>query len=310
MYNFNHLYYFYITVKSDGVTSAAKHLSISLPSLSGQIKVLENFLQIKLFRKVGRKNELTIEGSVIFGYCRQMFELSEEMHESILNQIPYVSRRINIGVSDEIANSFVVEVISNFLGKFTDKLRPKVIMTTGGYQKLSEQLRFREVDIVFSTRIMTNPDLKNLKKIEVPVNLVCKQFKKLSKKQNEGDIFFVLKSIEKDIVSDWVMPSPGLKLRSEIDSFFEENSLQGRIAFESDVVESLTRSVVDKIGVAFLPLVYVKKELENKSLNSYGPKGGYWKHRIWLSCHRKNLDDSLLNSLTESFNKTCKSLIS
>ena len=94
MYNFNHLYYFYMTVKSGGVTIAAKHLSVSQPSLSGQLRVLEEFLQIKLFKKVGRKNELTREGSMVFGYCRQMFELSQEMHETIAEQIPHASRKI------------------------------------------------------------------------------------------------------------------------------------------------------------------------------------------------------------------------
>ena len=135
MYNYNHLYYFYITVKSGGVTSAAKHLLISQPSLSGQLKVLEAFLQVKLFKKVGRKNELTPEGAIIFGFCRQMFELSEEMHESITEKIPYASRRIYIGVSIEIANSFVVEVISHFLSKYSDKLRPKVVMISGKDRK-------------------------------------------------------------------------------------------------------------------------------------------------------------------------------
>lgn len=57
MYNYNHLYYFYSTVKFGGVTLAAKHLCISQPSLSSQLKVLEESLQIKLFNKVGRNNK-------------------------------------------------------------------------------------------------------------------------------------------------------------------------------------------------------------------------------------------------------------
>ena len=138
MYNYNHLYYFYMTVKSGGVTVAAKHLLISQPSLSSQLKVLEDFLQIKLFKKVGRKNELTREGNVIFGFCRQMFELSIEMYESIIKKIPHASRKIYIWVSNEIAHSFVVEVISHFLKKYSSQLRPKVTMISGSHEKLEE----------------------------------------------------------------------------------------------------------------------------------------------------------------------------
>ena len=115
MYNFNHLYYFFVTVKSGGVTTAAKHLRISQPSLSSQLKVLERSLDIKLFQKVGRNNEVTQAGSVIYGFCRRMFEVSEEMGELISQRVPSATRRINIGVSQEVDRPFVVDVVSLFL---------------------------------------------------------------------------------------------------------------------------------------------------------------------------------------------------
>lgn len=83
MYNYNHLYYFYVTAKCGGVMNAAKYLHISQPSLSSQLKCLEETIDIKLFQKVGRVNELTRAGLVVFGFCRQMFELSEEMTQVI-----------------------------------------------------------------------------------------------------------------------------------------------------------------------------------------------------------------------------------
>jgi LysR family transcriptional activator of nhaA len=310
MYNYNHLYYFYTTVKSGGVTSAAKHLLISQPSLSSQLKVLEEFLQIKLFKKVGRKNKLTPEGALVFGFCRQMFELAEEMHESIIERMPYASRRIYIGVSDEIANSFVVEVISHFLKKYNGKLRPKVVMVSGKHERLAEQLRFREIDVVVTSMAMTHPDIENLKKVEVPVNLICPHNKNFPKVSKSPNIETALKILDKNQINQWVMPAQGTKLRSETNDFFDNNSLKGRIVFESDVMESLTRSVVDKTGIAFLPLIYVPQELEHKSLYSFGPKKGYWKYRIWLASHNKNQDDHLIKSLAESFKDVCTPLIS
>lgn len=309
MYNYNHLYYFYMTVKSDGVTSAAKHLCISQPSLSGQIKVLEESLQIKLFRKIGRKNELTKEGEIIFGFCRKMFELSEEMEESITEKIPYASRRINVGVTNEIANSFLVEVISHFLSKYNEKLRPKVTMTSGTHEKLAEQLRFREIDVVVSSLNMSDPELKNLQQLEVPVNLISAMSKTKSSSKNSENIINILKDLGQDKVAQWVMPNTGLKLRSEINQFFENNDLKGRVVFESDVMESLTRSIVDKIGIAFLPLIYVPKELENKVVQAFGPKQGFWKYRIWLSCHSKSKDDYLITSLSQSLNFVCTPIL-
>ena len=301
MYNYNHLYYFYVTVKSGGFTSAAKHLRISQPSLSSQIKVLEEALDIKLFNKVGRNNKLTPEGSVVYGFCRQMFELAEEMKELISKDIPHASRRIYIGVSYEVANSFVVEVVSLFLKKFGDRLRPKVMMVSGDHDQLVEQLRFREIDAIVSNFPMTSLDLKNLEKRSIPVDLIYAAPKKLPRSIKQTNLASAIKALSKDGVAQWVMPPPRFKLRSETDQFFEKNLMKGRLVFESDTVESLIRSIVDNFGIGFLLSIYVPNEIADKSLNRFGPKKGFWQHQLYLACHSQNRNDHLINTLTLSF---------
>lgn len=306
MYNYNHLYYFYITVKSGGVTSAAKHLRISQPSLSSQIKVLEQSLNIKLFHKVGRSNKLTLEGSLVFGFCRQMFELSEEMQELITQQVPHASRRIYIGVSREVANSFVVEVVSLFLSCFKECLRPKVTMISDSHGHLIEQLRFREIDAIVSHFAMKSAELENIAQGDLAVHLIYQGDKKLPTSIRKNDIASATKALTKDREPTWVMPSGSFKLRSESDLFFEKHSLKGRIVFESDVIESLIRSIIDDIGIGFLPLIYVPKEIENESLRKFGPQQGFWKHRLWLACHTQKQNDELVKTLAESFKEACR----
>src|SRR3954470_466620 len=171
MYNFNHLYYFYIAAKSGGVNAAAMHLRIGQPSLSSQIKVLERSLDLRLFEKVGRNNKLTPTGAVIYGFCRQMFELSEEMGELISKKMPSASRRIHIGVSEEVDHPFVIEVVSLFLKKHGLVQRPKVTVVSGTHAHLAERLRFRELDAVVTQLAMIDPELENLARAEVPVAL-------------------------------------------------------------------------------------------------------------------------------------------
>ena len=115
MFNFNHLYYFYVTAKSGSNTAAANHLKIAQPSLSSQLRVLEEFLDMKLFRKVGRRNELTEAGSIIYGFCRRMFDVSEEMSEFVLERVAFAARRINIGVSDQVERFFCCGGCKSFL---------------------------------------------------------------------------------------------------------------------------------------------------------------------------------------------------
>ncbi len=303
MFNFNHLYYFFITAKSGSTTVAAKHLKISQPSLSSQIRVLESTLHTPLFRKVGRSNQLTEEGTLIYGFCRRMFDVADEMHEIVLGRVPSAARRIHIGVSDEVERSFVVEMVSLFLKKHGLAQRPKVTMVSGSYQELMVRLRFREIDTVVTQLAMTDPDLVSLMRAEVPVSLVCSSALKISSKRR-SDVS-AIPGMTGGKQAQWVMPSSKFKLRSEIDRFFELHELKGRIVFESDVMASVVRSVIDEIGFAFIPLLYMAKELREKSIQVLGPKEGYWSYRVWLGCHKQNSDDPLIHTLAQSFKEVC-----
>ncbi len=305
MFNFNHLYYFYITAKSGSTTAAAKHLQISQPSLSSQIRVLEGELRTTLFRKVGRANQLTEEGAVIYGFCRRMFDISEEMHEIILGRVPSAARRIHIGVSDEVERSFVVEVVSLFLKKHGLTQRPKVTMISGSHEQLVQRLRFREIDTIVSQLAMSDPDLISLMRTEVPVSLVCSSELRIPTKLKGAHAVSAIPSLTGGKEAQWVMPSSKFKLRSEIDRFFEQHELKGRVVFESDVMASVVRSVIDEIGFSFLPLLYMAKELREKSIRVLGPKEGYWSYRVWLGCHKQNSDDPLIQSLATSFKQVC-----
>ncbi len=309
MYNYNHLYYFYITAKSGGVTSAAKHLKVSQPSLSSQLKVLEHFLDIKLFQRVGRNNELTEAGSLVYGFCRQMFEISEQMNEIIAKKVPSASRRIHIGVSDEVERSIVVEVVSHFLKKHGLAQRPKVTMISGPQELLVERLRFRELDAVVTQLATLDPELANLERVEVPVALTCPSHWKMRAKTGSMTAPAAIREIIGGEDAQWVMPSSRFKLRGDIDRFFEANELKGRVVFESDVMASLVRSVVDGIGLAFLPLLYVAQEIREKTVRVLGPKGGYWKYRVWLVCHNQNREDVLIKTLSRSFKDVCSQSI-
>lgn len=305
MLNFNHLYYFYIAGRMGGITAAAKSLRISQPSLSSQLKVLERSLNVKLFRRVGRINQLTESGSIVFGFCRRMFEVSDELSELVLKRLPTVSRRIKIGVSDQVERSFVVEVVSLFLKKHGPEHRPKVTMISGTHEQLVDRLRFREMDAVVTQLPMSDPDLISIMRAETPVSLFCSSRCKFHGKGPRGRLNLSASEWKEGNHALWVVPPATFKLRSEIDSFIEAHELKGRVVFESDVVDSLVRSVVDGIGIAFLPVLYVAEPLRKGNLRMVGPKGGFWKYRVWMGCHAQNSSDPLIRSLGDSFKDVC-----
>ena len=309
MYNYNHLFYFYVTAKSGGVTNAAKHLRLSQPSLSSQLKILEQSLDMKLFNKVGRKNELTDSGETIYGLCRKMFEFADEMNEIVTKRMPSTKKRLSIGISEEVNRSFVVEVVSQFLKQYGNKPKPQITLVSGTLEQLSDRLRFKELDLLVSDLAMIDTELNKIAYAEIPVVLTCSSntdVNKLVSIEDQQDHNLTIQAVAKNKNTQWVMPSNKLKLKSDIENFFETNDIKSQIALETDSTSSLVRAVKDEIGFCFLPLLYIADELREKSIQIIGPKTGNWKYRVWLVSQQQNRNDELVKGIAKSFNEICR----
>ena len=68
---------------------------------------------------------------------------------------------------------------------------------------------------------------------------------------------------------------------------------------------SLVHAVTDEIGLAFFPLLYVNQYIRDKALQTIGPKEGYWKYHVSLTCHSQNIDDLLVLQFSNSFKEIC-----
>ena len=77
MINLNQLRAFYQAAKCRNVSVAARHLFVSQPAVTAQIKLFEGNCGLKLFKKKGRNLYLTDEGKTLFNYARNMKKKSK-----------------------------------------------------------------------------------------------------------------------------------------------------------------------------------------------------------------------------------------
>ena len=66
--NYHHLLYFYTVAREGSVTRASEVLRLAQPTLSGQIRKLEEALDEKLFVREGRNLALTDVGRIVYRY--------------------------------------------------------------------------------------------------------------------------------------------------------------------------------------------------------------------------------------------------
>lgn len=153
MLNFKHLQYFWAAAHAGGIVKAGEQLHTTPQTLSGQIKLLEDRLGRKLFRKSGRKLELTEDGRLALGYADEIFQLGSEL-EASLRERRTARRTIDfrVGVADSVAKTVVYRLLEPAL-QLPDPVR--MVCSEGGFAELLGQLALRKVDLVIADEPLT-----------------------------------------------------------------------------------------------------------------------------------------------------------
>jgi LysR family transcriptional activator of nhaA len=81
--NYHHLLYFWTVVREGGVSRAAAKLRLAQPTVSAQLKVLEESLGAKLFDRQGRRLVLTDVGRLVYRYADEIFGIGRELLEAL-----------------------------------------------------------------------------------------------------------------------------------------------------------------------------------------------------------------------------------
>lgn len=100
--NYHHLHYFWVTAREGGVSRASEKLRLSQPTISAQIKRLEEVLDVRLFHRHGRSLVLTDTGRMVFQYADQIFGVGRELLEAVRSHQPGRALPLTIGVSNAV----------------------------------------------------------------------------------------------------------------------------------------------------------------------------------------------------------------
>ena len=86
--NYQHLLYFWMVARHGTVAEASRRLHLTSPTVSAQIRKLEQAAGQDLFRPHGRVLKLTDAGEVAMRYAEQIFGLGAELAEALSGRLP------------------------------------------------------------------------------------------------------------------------------------------------------------------------------------------------------------------------------
>lgn len=142
--NYNHLYYFWVVAREGSMVRAAEELLVSQPTISCQIRELEEMFGKRLFERTGKGLKLTDAGRVVFNYARDIFTLGQEM----LNTMEHEQAqplRMTVGIVDVIPKTVVRLLLEPAL-----RLPVRLICREDKADRLLLDLAARRLDIVLS----------------------------------------------------------------------------------------------------------------------------------------------------------------
>ncbi|HYO81908.1 MAG TPA: LysR family transcriptional regulator [Bryobacteraceae bacterium] len=148
--NYHHLLYFRTVAREGSITKASAILGLAQPTISGQIRALEETLGAKLFMRKGRNLVMTEFGRKVFGFADQIFALGEEMGEALRGATSVKVPTVRIGASRSLSESTLRAFVVPLAGPGDGN----VSCRTEGFEQLLAGLASRHFDLVFSDQAM------------------------------------------------------------------------------------------------------------------------------------------------------------
>lgn len=149
MLNYKQLYYFWNVAKAGSIVRAAERLHLTPQTLSGQIGELERALGTDLFRRAGRRLELTAAGQLALSHADEIFQIGNELEELLRNRSGSGELPFRVGVADVIPKSIAYRLLAPAM-TLAEPVR--LICHEDKLERLFAELAIHKLDLVIADR--------------------------------------------------------------------------------------------------------------------------------------------------------------
>ena len=109
--NYHHLLYFWTVTRTGSISAASKELRLAPPTISNQIRKLEDDLGEQLLQRSGRKLVLTDMGRVAMRYADEIFSLGQEFTNAMKERPTGRPLRFCVGIADVLPKVIAFHLI-------------------------------------------------------------------------------------------------------------------------------------------------------------------------------------------------------
>ncbi len=259
--NYQHLYYLWHIGHYGSITKAAQKLRLAQPTISAQIKTLEDSLGEKLFEKKGRNIYLTDAGNVAFKYAEQIFSLGQELKDTLSGTLQTKPKELRIGILDAVPKILSYRILKPAFHKFKELT---ISCNEGKFDLLLSDLAKGDLDLLISDR--PTPAGSHIKAYnhflgESTISfLATPRFKKSLK----GKFPENMKN------ANMLLPGNECMLHDQLNDWLENKGINPKVVayFQDTAIMKIVAS--ENVGIIPLPSIIAKEAAKEYSLSILG----------------------------------------
>lgn len=269
-----------------GIARAAEKLHLGQPTLSAQLKQLEQMVGKPLFERRQRKLILTEAGKEALAYANEIFKLGEEMIEVLKDRNPEGQSHLQIGALDSVPKEVILAIVM-----FAYKVSPcSVSILEGKGDVLFRELRTHKIDLIvsnYSSQAQEETQVFSKSVAKLPVSIYgSSKYKKLKKNFPQ--------SLN---TKPFVLPTSHSKLRYDLNHYFKLHNI--KINPVAETQDTSLQKLLAQHGVGLAPLSEFN-HWQNLELIRLGRLNDVFEE-IWLISAQRKLENPIAAKLMKSF---------
>ena len=235
---YSHLRSFHAVASKGGFTAAANAINVGQPTISTQIKALEDTYGVNLFHRKGRVVQLTDCGEALFKISQRIFSLEDEAKELLSSYNGLLAGNLKLGA---VGPYHATPMLARF-----HKLYPQIKLSVnmGNSMKMVERVLDYTVDVAVLAHVAENPMIYAVPFSRHPVAVFVSKAhpfgkrKKIKIKELEGEKF--------------ILREKGSTTRLAFESALEEKAVTIDPVLEMGSREAVWSAVEQGLGMSFV----------------------------------------------------------
>lgn len=260
--NHNHLYYFWLAGKHRNLTQAAKELGLAQPTVSAQIRSLEEQLGAALLTRRGRNIDLTEAGQIVFRHADEMFRISSDIPDALSGRFTGHPRVLHVGTSDFVPKPIIRKILEPLLKEDSDV---RLVCREWRIDELLAELALFHLDLVIADR--PHPDSSRVRAVSHPLfetAMAMFAHPSLAKQLRRG----FPRSLHG---APLYLPVRNTALREALDRWFEANKIEPVVLAEFE-----DRELLKTFGSGGLAAFPATAMIENEVRRQFGVERIGW----------------------------------